>query len=64
MFILQAVSHFPKPSLARLDPNDPNMIIGIPDEPVISIDTTKDGKKVSTCRDRYMDGWMDGWMDR
>ena len=44
---IQAVSLIPKPSLARLDPNDPNMIIGIPDEPVVSMETTtKDGKKV------------------
>lgn len=42
--------------LPRLDPNDPSIIIGIPEEPVLptpdSIANSKDGKKVSiscTC---------------
>ncbi len=46
---MQAVSHIPKPCLPRLDPNDPNMVIGIPDEPTPVMDITpKDSKKVKT----------------
>ena len=44
----QAVSSIPKPYLPRLDPNDPNMIVGIPEEPVMSMEMTgKESKKVS-----------------
>ncbi len=42
-----AVTHLPKPSVARLDPNDPNLILGYPAEPVASAPTDKDGKKAS-----------------
>ena len=28
----QNVSHIPKPLVVRLDPNDPNIVVGIPDE--------------------------------
>ena len=48
----QAVDHVPKPSVVRFDPNDPNFILGIPEEPAsaTSTEVAKDGKKVSyTC---------------
>ena len=30
---VEAVDHIPHPSLPQIDPNDPNFIIGIPEEP-------------------------------
>lgn len=42
----EAVSHVPKPIVPQLDPNDPNVILGIPVEPVTNSTTDKDGKKV------------------
>lgn len=42
----EAVSHIPKPIVPQLDPNDPNIILGIPVEPMTSSTTDKDGKKV------------------
>ena len=42
----EAVTHIPKPSIARLDPNDPNIILGIPEEPAAPGPLDKDGKKV------------------
>ena len=46
---LQAVTHVPKPSVVHFDPNDPNFILGIPEEPVSATgaEAAKDGKKVS-----------------
>ena len=46
--MLQAVSHLPKPSVVRFDPNDPNFILGVPEEPAsaTSTEVAKDGKKV------------------
>ena len=41
----QAVKSIPKPALPRLDPNDPNLIIGIPPEPPPSSSTDKDAKE-------------------
>ena len=49
LLLQQAVKSIPKPVLARLDPNDPNMIIGLPPEPPPppSLDKdSKDSKKV------------------
>lgn len=43
----EAVSHIPKPIVPQLDPNDPNIILGIPEEVVSTTTTEKDGKKVS-----------------
>eukprot|EP00731_Ephydatia_muelleri_P031269 Em0022g783a len=42
-----AVDHVPKPSVVRFDPNDPNFILGIPEEPVSAAgaEAAKDGKK-------------------
>ena len=40
----EAVSRLPRPHLARIDPNDPNFVLGIPEEPHPSV--TKDNKKV------------------
>ena len=42
----EAVTHIPKPSIALLDPNDPNIILGIPEEPAAPNSLDKDGKKV------------------
>ena len=45
----QAVEQIPTPSLAQIDPNDPNFIIGIPEEsPVVahSMPGDKDSRKV------------------
>ena len=33
--------------MVRLDPNDPNIVVGIPDEPVVTAEVSKEGKKVS-----------------
>ena len=41
----QAVKSIPKPALPRLDPNDPNLVIGIPPEPPPSSSTDKDTKE-------------------
>ena len=41
-----AVKQIPKPSVVKLDPNDPNIILGIPVEPVASTTADKEGKKV------------------
>ena len=43
-----AVERIPKPSVVRLDPNDPNIILGIPVEPVASATADKEGKKVAS----------------
>lgn len=43
----EAVPQIPKPIVPQLDPNDPHIILGIPEEPVISSSSEKDGKKVS-----------------
>lgn len=41
----------PQPSIAQIDPNDPNFIIGIPVEPPPTLLGDKDGRKVYTlCR--------------
>ena len=38
--------------MVRLDPNDPNIVVGIPDEPVVATEVGKEGKKVSeVCHD-------------
>ena len=43
-----AVDHLPRPSLPLIDPNDPNYILGIPEEPPPSVTADKD-KKVDLC---------------
>lgn len=43
----EAVDHIPRPVVPRLDPNDPNVILGIPEEPMASPSADKEGKKVS-----------------
>ena len=48
-FCRQRVSHIPRPMVVRLDPNDPNIVVGIPDEPVVAAEVGKEGKKVSEC---------------
>ena len=50
----EAVTHIPKPSVALLDPNDPNIILGIPEEPVAPNSLDKDGKKVCVDKDIYV----------
>lgn len=44
----EAVQHIPQPTLAQIDPNDPNFIIGIPEEPPAA-PGDKDARKVSQC---------------
>ncbi len=41
-----AVATVPPPSLPRIDPNDPNFILGLPDEPNPPPSAEKDIKKV------------------
>ena len=41
-----AVDHIPSPTLPRVDPNDSNFIIGIPEEPPPTFTGDKDGRKV------------------
>lgn len=41
-----SVLKIPQPSLPQIDPNDPNMIIGIPIEPPPILPGDKDGRKV------------------
>ena len=43
----EAVQHIPQPSLAQIDPNDPNFIIGIPEEPP-ALPGDKDARKVNS----------------
>lgn len=43
----EAVTHIPRPSVPRLDPNDPNIILGYPEELTVSTTVEKEGKKVS-----------------
>ena len=50
----EAVTHIPKPSVALLDPNDPNIILGIPEEPAAPNSLDKDGKKVCVDKDIYV----------
>ena len=50
----EAVTHIPKPSVALLDPNDPNIILGIPEEPAAPSPLDKDGKKVCADKDVYV----------
>ena len=53
LFDVQAVSHIPRPCVPRLDPNDPNMVVGIPEEPLPVMDITqKESKKVHRERGR------------
>jgi len=47
IFDSEAVSHIPQPTLAQIDPNDPNFIIGIPEEPPQTLPGEKDSRKVS-----------------
>ena len=51
----EAVERIPSPSIARLDPNDPDIILGIPEEPPPSSapPTEKEGKKVAPCDSVY-----------
>ena len=46
IFDSEAVQHIPRPTLARIDPNDPNFIIGIPEEPPPTLPSDKDARKV------------------
>ena len=41
-----AVTTVPPPSLPKIDPNDPNFILGLPDEPHPPPSTDKETKKV------------------
>jgi transcription initiation factor TFIID subunit 1 len=41
----EAVPRIPKPIIPRLDPNDPDIILGIPEEVTVTITSDKDGKK-------------------
>lgn len=43
-----AVDHLPRPSLPLIDPNDPNYILGIPEEPPPSLTADKDKKVLSS----------------
>ena len=48
----EAVTTIPPPSLPMIDPNDPNFVLGLPDEPSPPPSTEKESKKVgvsSTC---------------
>lgn len=42
----EAVTHIPRPVVPQLDPNDPNIILGFPEEVTSNILNDKDGKKV------------------
>ena len=42
----EAADHIPRPSVPQIDPNDPNFILGIPEEPPPILPSDKD-KKVS-----------------
>ena len=42
----EAVPRIPKPVIPRLDPNDPDIILGIPEEVTVTNTADKDGKKV------------------
>ena len=44
----QAMDDIPRPKVVRLDPNDPQLIVGIPEEPEArEHEVPRDGKKVS-----------------
>lgn len=40
----EAVQHIPHPSLPQIDPNDPNFILGIPEEPPAVLPSDKEKK--------------------
>ena len=42
----EAMTSIPSPTLPRIDPNDSNFIIGVPEEPAPAINTEKDTRKV------------------
>ena len=42
-----AVEYLPRPSLPLVDPNDPNIILGVPEEPPPSIAADTDKKVLS-----------------
>ena len=45
--LVQAMDRIPKPKVVQLDPNDPNLIVGYPEEPdVLEPEPQRDGKKV------------------
>ena len=44
-----AVEQLPTPSLPQIDPNDPNFIIGIPEEPAPIVPLDKEARKVCHC---------------
>ena len=44
----EAVPRIPRPVIPRLDPNDPHVILGIPEEPTANLSSEKEGKKVVT----------------
>ena len=44
----EAVPRIPRPIIPRLDPNDPHVILGIPEEPTANLSSEKEGKKVVT----------------
>jgi hypothetical protein len=46
-----SVLKVPQPLVPQLDPNDPNFIIGIPEEPPPTQSGDKDGRKVLMLRD-------------
>ena len=49
----EAVPRIPKPVIPRLDPNDPDIILGIPEEVTVTNTADKDGKKVRPLTGRY-----------
>ena len=50
------MDHIPRPKVVRLDPNDPGLIVGIPEEPEAREHetTSRDGKKVSCACDCHV----------
>ncbi len=57
----QAVKQIPTPSLAQIDPNDPNFIIGLPEESPAVLHTVpreKDSRKVGVCVPMCMHVWV------
>ena len=46
----EAVTRIPPPSLPMIDPNDPNFVLGLPDEPSPPPSTEKESKKVSVVK--------------
>ena len=49
-----AVTTIPPPSLPRIDPNDPNFILGLPDEPSPPPTAEKESKKVGKDERKFI----------